>query len=199
MSGLTSIRSHAARCRMIPSVAISLGVPVNFEKRRAWMWSILCSRSASGRPLSRFTIRFSLLLRVSYKYVSVLHYRCFPHDRRMQTHCGFREVLQSTNPLRDSYSKLSRQKPRLYHGSLLWSRYFFDFCLGKKGVRLNRVGRNQQSEGKSVGCTSAREKLHRRFQVLCEGCPGRFFTSWERSLSSTFRRETWALFSPESE
>src|SRR2546421_13124231 len=99
----------------------------------------------------------------------------------------FREVLQSTNPLRDSYSKLSRQKPRLYHGSLLWSRHFFDFCLGEKEAGLNRVG--QRWQGKSVGCTSAREKLHRRF--LYEGCTGRLLTSWEeRNLSSTYRRET---------
>jgi len=195
MSGLTSIRSHAARCRMIPSVAISLGVPVNFEKRRAWMWSILCSRSASGRPLSRFTIRFSLLLKISYEYVSVLHYRCFPPAAG----CKLLAVFEKFGKVLAQWG-IATLNCRRGNEDYTMVRFFGRDIFSIFVWRRRTVLAASSQKGKSVGCTSAREKLHRRFQILCEGCTGRFVTSWEeRNLSSTFRRETWGLFSPESE
>jgi len=39
------IRTQALRCRIIPSVAISSTIPVRWEKRRAWIWSIWRIRS----------------------------------------------------------------------------------------------------------------------------------------------------------
>lgn len=75
VSGLTSIRSHARRCRMIPSVAISSATPVNFEKRRAWIWSILRSRSSSGKWVLSVTIPYApSQIKISFQ---VQTFRCF--------------------------------------------------------------------------------------------------------------------------
>src|SRR2546421_6068216 len=121
----------------------------------------------------------------------------------------FREILQSTNPLRDSHSKLSRQKPRLYHGSLLWSRYFFDFCLGEKEARVERCwpqptvskekasvvplrGRNYTDASfvkvvRAVSLLLGKNGVfHRLSDAKLEGCFRRNLNSFARCGISTF-------------
>src|SRR4051812_36414613 len=77
----------------MPSVAIPRAGPLNFEKRRAWMWSILRSRSSSGRCLSKVTFPSSLYALESSFYV--------PLNTRLRGSI-VREILDACLTVRDA-------------------------------------------------------------------------------------------------
>src|SRR3954447_10231016 len=102
-SGLTSIRAQALRCLIIPSEAISKASPVNFDNRRAWIWSICRTLSCSVIGLAAATSSSPVLKLTTLRFVIILLLYNSPNKYAYlnpRKNRGFRiKLVENINPL----------------------------------------------------------------------------------------------------